>query len=376
MSVKGRVYKNTKARRDVDATLVKYMMSEVNEEIVVPPIDLTASNNVRSYEEAEKRGYVSHIDPDSLPVDKLKLATISSAAISSDTYVELVDDEVAKLSNERGVRLLPDVPDEEEPIVRYIPEAIEDDIDLLNLPEHPAVLKVKPAVRHLGKITWNWELLKKKYVLGKRVQLEDGSYATQDYTYRELSEEYQISYDYLKQKAAKEKWFQLRQAYVARVTKRNAGHELNMYTQENYQGEVRALDVCDKLGIVLDKFIQHKFGEVLDVELDLVDGPDKKAVENNVTGVLSRLNPVTGMPLILSELKEAVNVTKEIYGLQKRIYDEAPKEDVLKLEHDLKKPKFRNEKDRRDTIQKLQQRLSGVLNPGEEVTTVKASKDV
>lgn len=215
---------------------------------------------------------------------------------------------------------------------------------------------------------YNWSEIRKHFVIGKRTQLEDGSWITEDYTLKELAQKFGVKYDYLRYKSSSESWSKLRKAYLARVNQVNIGQELGLYTQENYQAEIAAMNACNKLGVVLDRYIEHKFGDILETsentESDGTDVSDELASQMNV------VNRTTGTPVFITELKEAIKVASDIYTLQRKIYDNAPKTEVEVIEKITNKPKFKNEKERQAKIQQLQAKLSGVLKPNEVVETV------
>lgn len=215
---------------------------------------------------------------------------------------------------------------------------------------------------------YNWSEIRKHFVLGKRTQLEDGSWISEDYTLKELSQKFGVKYDYLRYKSASESWSKLRKAYLARVNKINIGQELGLYTQENYQAEIAAMNACNKLGNVLDKFIEHKFGEILEDNEDI--DSDGTEASDKITELMSAVNRNTGTPIFITELKEAVKVAGDIYNLQRKIYENAPKTEIETIEKITNKPKFKTEHERRTKIQQLQAKLSNVLKPTEVVETV------
>lgn len=224
------------------------------------------------------------------------------------------------------------------------------------------------------KETHNWSEVRKYFVLGKRVQLEDGSWVSEDYSLKELSLKFGVNYEYLRKKSSNESWGKIRKAYLARVNQINIGQELGLYTQENYQAEIAAMNACNKLGIVLDKYIDHKFGDILDNNEDVdCDGSE---VGESIEEHMRMVNRASGAPVLMTELKEAIKVASDIYSLQRKVYDNAPKTEMEIIEKMTNKPKFKNEKERTAKIQQLQAKLSGVLKPNEVIETVSSDSIV
>lgn len=194
--------------------------------------------------------------------------------------------------------------------------------------------------------TVNKDTLRLKFVLGKRRQLEDGTWVSEDYTHREFAEEYGLSKYYVDQIASQEAWHKLRKAYLARVSDINIGQELSLYTTENFQAEISAINACNKLGVVLDKYIDTKFGDILDAA---------NSTDTNIPDEAAGVN--------VNELKEAINVAKEIYTLQRKIYENAPKTgEELINEVNQSKPKFRTPQERKAKIKSLEAIIGKALS--------------
>jgi hypothetical protein len=244
--------------------------------------------------------------------------------------------------------------------------------------EVPLPPEQNPRLKHIyGKTTkkYNWTELRKHWVLGKRIQLEDGTFASEDYTYKEFAEKFEVNFTTLRDKVHKDKWQHLRKAYLARVNERNIGQELGLYVQENYQAEIAAVNACNKLGVVLDRYIEHKFGEVLDASEDL-DNPNYLSEETKE--YMNMVNNKTGTPIFLNEVKEAITVASNIYKLQRQIYENAPKEDMELFQIETKSHKFKTPQERQAAIKRLEAKLGRKLNasdlkPSSEPETIEVS---
>ena len=221
---------------------------------------------------------------------------------------------------------------------------------------------------------YNWSDIRKAYILGNRVQLEDGTWVSEDCSLKDIAQKFGVNYNYLRNKASTESWSKIRRAYLARVTQTNIGQELGLYTQENYQAEIAAMNACNKLGIVLDKYIDHKFADILENNEDI--NHDDRDISEELEAKLNAVNRNTGTPIFVTELKEAIKVASDIYNLQRKIYENAPKAETDIIEKITNKPKFKSEKDRQAKIQQLQAKLSGVLRPNEIVETVSIDSEV
>lgn len=221
---------------------------------------------------------------------------------------------------------------------------------------------------------YNWSEIRQAYILGNRVQLEDGTWVSEDCTLKDIAIKFGVNYNYIRVKAANESWSKIRRAYLARVNQSNIGQELGLYTQENYQAEIAAMNACNKLGIVLDKYIDHKFSDILETTED-INSLDSD-ISEELEAKLNAVNRNTGTPIFVTELKEAIKVASDIYTLQRKIYDNAPKTDMEVIEKITNKPKFKNEKERQAKIQQLQAKLSGVLKPNEIVETVSVDCEI
>jgi len=191
----------------------------------------------------------------------------------------------------------------------------------------------------------NWTLLREKYILGKRKQLPDGIWISEDYTYSQIAKDYGIALQTVKDRGARESWTKLRKAYLARVNNINIGQKLSLYTTANYQAEVAAMSACNKLGVVLDRYIENKFGDILDSNEDINSDTRKDDISRVTT----------------LELKEAVTVASEIYKLQRKIYDNAPKTDQEILDLLESKPKYKSAQERAAAINRIAAKLGKTI---------------
>lgn len=221
-------------------------------------------------------------------------------------------------------------------------EGFRDDEYEYSRQQHTTVTRVSSRSKDI-----NWDIIKRDYILGKRKQLEDGTWITEDYTYSELRDKYQLkSLGTLKNKAAKDSWTGLRKAYLSRVNQNNIGQELGLYTTENFQAEITSINICNKLGLLANKYIEDKYGEVLDKlnDTDSDDSIDKVTV------------------IDLKDLQDSVKVITEVYNLQKRIYDSAPKTDQTVIDEMSKKRKYRTSQQREQKINELKTKLQVLMS--------------
>lgn len=211
----------------------------------------------------------------------------------------------------------------------------------------------------------SWDTIRKHYVVGNRVQLQDGSWVTEKVTLPELAKHYNINLNTLRGKSKKENWAKLRDAYVAKVQERNLGVELSFYTQENFNNESIAMNSAQKLGKVLETYIDTKYSKILDAADSLEDSEIES--DEELQREFSRVNNNTGINIFIAELQNAVKVADSIYTLQRKIYSNAQEEDTLDLNDILKKPKFKNDRERETKLNLLRQKLL-MSQSSEEVT--------
>lgn len=200
---------------------------------------------------------------------------------------------------------------------------------------------ISPRAREI-----NWSEIRRHYVVGKHKQLDDGMWVTEDYTYKELGEKFQVNLNSIKKKASTESWTKLRKAYLARVNNKNITQELGLYTTENYQAEISAMNACNKLGVVLDHYIEANFRDILEA----VD-------DTSITDSADRVDA----PIDIKSITEAVKVAKEIYGLQRQIYENSPKTEMEIIEELTNKPKYRTQRERDAAIVRLKASLEEKL---------------
>lgn len=206
----------------------------------------------------------------------------------------------------------------------------------------------------------NWSEIRRTFVIGKKKQLEDGTWITEDYSYKELAEKFGVKRTTVQQKGAQESWMKLRKAFLARVMNQNLSMDMGLYVTENYQAEVSAMNACNKLGVVLDKYIESKFGHILEKNEDINNEDEKSLVMETIVTKNGEVIEVE-KEIDISEIKDAIKVAQDIYGLQRKIYDNAPKPEVELIEKMTNKPKFRSERERQQKIAQLEQRLGRKL---------------
>ena len=157
-----------------------------------------------------------------------------------------------------------------------------------------------------------WSELRRQYIIGKVEQLEDGSWVTKDYDFKEIAEKYNITPARVYRKAKQEGWRNYRQAYLARIDELSLGEDLGLYNTVNYFAEAATLQACKKLASVVDSFIESKYGDILDVLEDTsreLDEEDREEIASKVD---------------IKEFKEATDVIQRIYKMQRDITDNSP----------------------------------------------------
>jgi hypothetical protein len=189
-------------------------------------------------------------------------------------------------------------------------------------------------------------------VVGNRRELPDGTYCSENVSRKKLSEIYGVPLPTVNAKAIRERWSDLRKSYLMKVTSDNVGKELNLYANSQNISEVNALSAVEKLGKVLGTYIDARYSHILEVsnEGDLV-------IDEDLEKELSRVNTNTGIPVFINELSNAVKVTKEIYELSRKIFDNSPNNvniDIITSEKEV----FRNNQERDVKLAQLKQRLA------------------
>ena len=223
---------------------------------------------------------------------------------------------------------------------------IEDDFFSSINDEYPTVKRKRKGGRSEE---INWSLIRQDFVKGKLIQLEDGTYLSEDYSHKELADKYNCGLSTIKAKASKEEWTKWRRLYLARVSHTDASQDLGAYVQENYHAEANALNAITKLSVVANTYIENKFSDILDSNEDVTqDG-------SNID--------ILGVDIV--ELKEAVKVINDIYSLQRKIYDNRPKTDIDTIDDAINAKKNKapmNPRDREAKIKQLQARLGKNLS--------------
>jgi hypothetical protein len=204
-----------------------------------------------------------------------------------------------------------------------------------------------------------WEGVRKTYIRGQKQTLKDGTVVNKDYSLKELATLFAISYDSLKLKARKEGWPRMRAAYLSRVSPGGLGNDLNYYDEESSTAEASALAASNKLGAVLDKYINYRYGEILEVD-------DLDNLSPEVRAQIAEVNRNTGKPVFISELKEAIGVAKDIYNLHKQVVADAP-EDAYMRSASGDDPSAMSPEQRQKALEEVKARLgSQLLNSGQD----------
>lgn len=162
-------------------------------------------------------------------------------------------------------------------------------------------------------------------MVGRKEQLPNGSWVSNKINFTDLAQIYGVSYNKLLERSKRENWALLRKAYLHQLEKQRLGVDLGIYAQESYESEVFALNAATRLSHVVDAYIQYKYSNVLE-KLDkigselTVDELDEETREE-----LDAVNRATGTPLFLDGVQRAVKILSDVYNLQRKVYDNAPK---------------------------------------------------
>jgi hypothetical protein len=211
-------------------------------------------------------------------------------------------------------------------------------------------------------------------VVGNRLQLEDGTWVSQNISLSYLSEYYDIKYSVIKSKSVLENWKKYRKAYLSRVTDSNVGKELSFYTEENFGAELSAMNTSTKLSRVLDIYIEHRYRNILDVANDL--GKSGNEIDEDIEADLSRVNNATGMSIFINELSQAVKVTKEIYSLQAQIHSNAPKDEMELIEEMSEAKTARSEREKQKRLEDLKRQELSIKGGTSYYTEMKDGSNV
>jgi hypothetical protein len=206
-------------------------------------------------------------------------------------------------------------------------------------------------------------------VVGSREQLEDGSWVSKTITLSYLAEYYDIKYSVIKSKSVLENWKKYRKAYLSRVTESNTGKELSFYTQENFGAELSAMNSAQKLSRVADIYIEHKYRKVLAIANDL--GKSGIEIDEEVDEELNKVNNATGMSIFVNELSNAVKVVKDIYTLQRQIYDNAPKEEHELIDEMTSAKTARSEREKQKRLEDLKRQVLNIQGGSTYYTEMK-----
>jgi hypothetical protein len=210
-------------------------------------------------------------------------------------------------------------------------------------------------------------------VVGERVQLADGSWCSESISQRKLAEKYGIPQSTIVARATREKWSNLRKAYLMKVTEEGIGEDLNLYEDNQNVSEIQALNAVEKLGKVLGTYIDSRYSAILEAN-ERIDG--RVELTEDVEAELSRVNTNTGIPVFINELNNAVKVTRDIYDLSRKIYENSPHHVSIEAVTSTENLKFRNDKEREIKLEQLKKRLAlseeqaKSMKTAEESTTV------
>lgn len=226
------------------------------------------------------------------------------------------------------------------------------------------VVSVNRVVRSTGRTAKysGWSDLRQLYVLGERTQGENGIYVSKDISYQKLADLSGLSLDTLKKRGTRENWVGLRRAYLARVGEINAGHELGFYSTENYQAEIASMNAATKLGVVLNRYLDDKFGNILSNEIY----GDELGEEDELVEIK------------IADLKDAVKVAMDVYTLQRKIYDNAPRTDIEMYENEMNKnQKYKlTDNERKAKIKQLEAKIGKSFNKLFELNNEGTVRDV
>lgn len=252
-------------------------------------------------------------------------------------------------------------------------EFIESGADEFRVPEGIGGYKgstvSKGKRRGVGETGIDWDTVRRHYVVGKREQLEDGSWVSTNISLSYLAEYYDIKYSVIKSKSVLENWKKYRKAYLARVTEKDTGKDLSFYVEENLGNELSAMNSAQKLSRVADIYIEHKYRKVLAIANDL--NKSGKEIDEEVDAELSKVNNATGMSVFVNELSNAVKVVKDIYTLQRQIYDNVPKEEVSIIDEMTAAKTARSEREKQKRLEDLKRQVLSIKGGSSYYTEMK-----
>jgi hypothetical protein len=191
-------------------------------------------------------------------------------------------------------------------------------------------------------------------VVGNRVELEDGTYCSEQVSQKKISEIYGIPLPTINARAGRERWNDLRKAYLMKVSEKNIGKDLNLYAESQNISEINALTAVEKLGKVLGTYIDTRYSLILEA----TEQGDTVELNEDLRVELGRVNQNTGIPVFINELSNAVKVTRDIYELSRKIYDNSPNSVDIDVVTSDKELKFKNDNERETKLAQLKRRLA------------------
>jgi len=198
-------------------------------------------------------------------------------------------------------------------------------------------LSVNPVVRVNPTDSINhssWTEIKQAYILGERGVSDSGAIISNDISLRQISFLYRVSYKTIRGRAKSEGWLKHRQAYLTRINDINAGMLLDYHNQEALDSEAASANALTKILVVLDTFIDSKYGDILAT----MDDPTKQLTSSDKEAIVGQTS--------VTELKELTNMLGNIYKTQRTIYDNSPTGQQAKIQLEQQKSgKFTGEGD-------------------------------
>lgn len=217
-----------------------------------------------------------------------------------------------------------------------------------------------------------WLDLRNKFIQGKKIPLGNGSYVYKDYSVAEFcstfsTPEIKLDPQRMGKLIRKFKWREYRKTYLERLSDADLEHGISSELEATYESEVEALTNCKKLNGVLNTYLEFRFGDIIDSEseitLENLDSLPERTQE-----LLTSVNRNTGVPLFLTELKEALAVSERIYSLQRKIIDnnkvdkEYVEQNKKALKASLEDKPLLSEGERDTKLKKLKEKLTKKLS--------------
>lgn len=163
-----------------------------------------------------------------------------------------------------------------------------------------------------------WFDVRKHYIQGERTVSDSGCLVSENIPLKKLSELYHINYRTLLNRANAENWKKYRAAYLTRINDLNAGMDLDFHSQEAMTSEVAAMSTLSNLTVLIDTFIQSKYGDILTT----VDDPTRILSEQDKETIASSTDVL--------ELKQITDIVNNIYKTQQTIHSNSPVGQKLK----------------------------------------------